>query len=299
MASLHRAFGFRIALGAALLASACRYDSNADFDDPGVMSPDMGGSGNSGGSAAAAGEDPGGGAAAGGAEASPGGTSSAGDAGKSSAGTGGSGGSAGGMGGGPSAGGKAGGSAGKAGQGGMAGSANGGTAGATMNPDPITIETSDIDDTSVSACSPSLTFGEEPSINVDGESCVYEALIDFPRLELPAGALVSDATLTLTCTNAGGLITVSYADEPWKELMVRWSTRPEVGATLGTITCTEPGELTIDLTDAFGAWLSGDHPRNGIYLRTEDSDGTDFASSEAAKASTRPSLSVTYTLPIK
>jgi hypothetical protein len=267
------------------------------------MSPDMGGSGNSGGSAAAAGEDPGGGAAVGGTDASAGVPSSAGDAGKSGAGAGGSGGSAGGVGGGPSAGGKAGGnaggSAGKAGQGSTAGSANGGTAGATTNPDPITIETSDIDDTSVSACSPSETFGAYSSINVDGESCEYEALIDFPRLELPAGAVVSDATLTLTCTNAGGLITVSYADEPWKELTVHWSTRPEVGATLDTITCTEPGELTIDLTAAFGAWLDGDHPRNGIYLRTEDSDGTDFASSEATKASTRPSLSITYTLPIK
>jgi hypothetical protein len=295
MASLYRVLGLRVALGAALLASACQHDSNADFDDRGLTSPDVGGSDVGGSSAAAAGENPG---AAGGAEADAGGP---GTAGKSSGGAGGS--SAAGKGGSANVGGKAGanaggtGQAGKAGQGGGAGSANGGTGGTTTPPEPVTIETSDIDDTNVAACFPNMNFGEERSLNVDGDSCAYETLIDWPRLDLPTGAQVSNATLSLTCTNAGGVITVAYANEAWKELMVRWNTRPEVGETLGTVTCVQPGELTIDLTSAFDAWLSDEHARDGIYLRTESTDGTDFASSEADKAASRPKLNVTYTLP--
>lgn len=298
MASLYRVLGLRIALGAAFLASACQHDSNADFDDRGLTSPDVGGSDVGGSSAAAAGENPGAAGAAGGAEANAGGP---GTAGKSSGGAGGS--SAGGKGGSANVGGKAGADAGgttsQAGKSGGAGAANGGTGGTATPPEPVTVETSDIDDTNVAACFPNMNYGEERSLNVDGDSCAYETLIDWPRLELPAGALVSNATLSLTCTNAGGPITVAYANEAWKELMVRWNTRPEIGEMLGTITCVQPGELTIDLTSAFNAWLSDEHARDGVYLRTESTDGTDFASSEADKAATRPKLSITYTLPGK
>lgn len=302
MTSRYRVFGLRFALGAALLASACQQDSNAEFDDRNLTSPDVGGSADSGGSNAAAGEEnpSAGGTDTSGGSAPEGGKSSAGAAGSSSA-TAGKGGTA-------SVGGKGGsgaggtpGQAGKAGQGGAAGSTSGsaGMAGSTNPPEPITVETADIDDTHVASCFQQQNFGEAEVVMVDGSSCRYDALIDVPRLELPAGALVSKATLTLTCSNAGAAITVAYADEAWKELTVRWSTRPEVGATIGTITCAEVGTATLDLTAAFKAWLAGDHAANGIYLRTEGTNGTDFASSEADKVSSRPQLSITYTLPIK
>jgi hypothetical protein len=104
--------------------------------------------------------------------------------------------------------------------------------------------------------------------------------------------------VTLTCTNAGDPITVSYVNETWKELTVRYNTRPEIGASLGTITCAQPGEeVTINLTSAVKAWLAGDHAAYGIYLRSDDSDGTDFDTSEAHTTSTRPAFRVTYTLP--
>lgn len=308
MTSRYWVFGLRFALGAALSMSACQHDSNADFDDRNLTSPDVGGAPDSGGSSAVAGENPGGGSEAGGSEASGG---SAGQGGKSSAGASGSASPTAGKGGTASAGGKGGsggaaggttGQAGKTGQGGVAGTASngGGMAGSSNPPEPVTLETADIDDTHVASCLPQMNFGEARQVMVDGSSsCKYEALIDVPRLELPAGALVSAATLTLVCSNAGGAITVAYANDAWKELTVRWSARPEVGATLGTITCAETGPVTIDLTAAFGAWLAGEHAAHGIYLRSEATDGTDFGSSEADKESLRPMLRITYTLPVK
>lgn len=305
MTSRYQVFGLRLALSAALLASACQHDSNADFDDRNLTPPDVGGSAHSGGSNATAGENPGAGSSAGGNDASGG---SASQGGKSSAGAAGNSGSTAGKGGTASAGGKggagAGGSAsqaGKAGQGGVAGSTSGsgGMAGSANPLEPITLETADIDDTYVASCMPQQNFGEAQTVSVDGSLCQYDALLDVPRLELPAGALVSKATLTLTCINSGAAITVSYADQAWKELVVRWNTRPEVGATIGTITCADEGTVELDLTAAFKAWLAGEHAANGIYLRTEGTNGTDFSSSEADKEGSRPQLSITYTLPAK
>jgi hypothetical protein len=318
MTSLARRYAVRFALGSALLASACQNDSNADFDEGGLMSPDTGGSGASdaGGSDAAAGVDSGGSSAGGTAN---GGKASGGDAsqgGKANAGAGGVatvGGKGGSSNGGSSNGGKAGTAAGgappqagKAGMGGLAGSATAGSGGTVgIPPEPVTFETTDIDDTYVASCFPSMNYGALLSMNVDGDgdgndSCTYQILIIAPLSGIPAGALVSEATLTLTCTNAGDPITVSYVNEAWKELMVRYNTRPEAGAALGTVTCEQPGdEVTINLTSAVKAWLAGDHAAHGIYLRTEDSDGTDFATSEALSTSTRPAFRVTYTLPVK
>jgi hypothetical protein len=316
MTSLTRRYAVRFALGCALVASACRHDSDADFNDNGLRPPGTSGSGGSdaGGSDAAAGVDAGG-------SPSGGGNASAGDpgqGGKASAGTGGGpavGGDAGSSNGGSSNGGKAGTDtggmapqAGKAGMGGVAGSA---TAGSGMGgtvvtpPKPLTFETTDIDDTYVASCFPSMNYGALSSMNVDGEgdgidSCTYQILIIAPLSAVPAGALVSEATLTLTCTNAGDPITVSYVNEAWKELTVRYNTRPEAGASLGTVTCEQPGgQVTINLTSAVKAWLAGDHAANGIYLRTDDSDGTDFHTSEAHTTSTRPLFRVTYVPPVK
>ena len=177
----------------------------------------------------------------------------------------------------------------------------GGTVGTPPPPAPVTFETTDLDDTYVASCFPSMNYGALSSMNVDGNnSCTYQILISAPLSGIPAGALVSAATLTLTCTNAGGPITVSYVNEAWKELTVRYNTRPEAGASLGTVTCGQQGEdVTINLTSAVKAWLAGDHAANGIYLRTEDSDGTDFDTSEAHTTRTRPVFRVTYTLPVK
>jgi hypothetical protein len=117
--------------------------------------------------------------------------------------------------------------------------------------------------------------------------------------DVPDGAVVSAATLTLHCINAGDVVTVSYAAEAWNEDTVRWSTRPETGSDLGELSCEEMSDVSLDLTAAVKAWVSGERAAQGLYLWTEGSDGTDFASSEYEDVEQRPSLSITYTLPAK
>jgi hypothetical protein len=306
--------GSRIALGAALLASACQHDSNADFDDTNLQSGDGGSTTTTSGtsSGAEAGQGTEAGSQSGGSSAEAG-SSRAGSGGKP-AGTAGTGGGA--SGGKASSGGSGGsggkGSAGAAGTGNEAGKVGnqGGSAGTTGEagkgggpvepPQPVTFETTDIDETQVVSCMPYMNFGALDTVNVDGDlACRYEILFNAPIQEVPDGALVSAASLLLTCTNAGDAIKVSYATEEWAELSVKWNNRPEVGKELGTIHCEKLGPVTIDLTAAVKAWLSGAQENYGIYLRVETTDGTDFATSEAEDTSTRPKLSVTYTLPVK
>jgi hypothetical protein len=147
----------------------------------------------------------------------------------------------------------------------------------------------------------SLSFGNAATLNVDNNyNCVYQALINPSLASLPEGAVISKATLTLFCVNDGGEVSVYYASEAWKEDTVRWSTRPESGNDpVGKLTCADDGAVTLDLTAVVAAWVSGERPPYGLYLRTEAQNGTDFASSQAADAEQRPSLSVTYLPPAK
>jgi hypothetical protein len=310
LTSFRKVFGPRFALGGALLVSACQHDSDATFDDTKLTPPGPGASGssNTGGSDAEAGTTSQGAVSAGGSQASAG-SSAAGKA------SGGASGSASGAGntasgsGGVASGGKAGmdaggaaGQAGKAGQGGAGGSAGvGGTAGAAGGKnDPVTIEITDIADTDVSSCMTGANHGEEKTINVDGdEFCVVQSLINAPLSQIPDGALVSEATLTLTCINVGDPATVYFVNEQWGEDSVRWTNKPNVGAVLGSLSCPVLGKVTIDLKAAVKAWLGGDHAKYGIYIRMETTDGIDFSSSEADKVADRPKLTITYTLPAK
>jgi hypothetical protein len=175
-----------------------------------------------------------------------------------------------------------------------------GTGGMPTDPQPITFETTDIDDADVQSCFPNMNFGtDDPLSPVADNFCTVQTLIGVPLAGVPDAALVSDASLTLTCTQPGGSIIVSYVDESWSEQKVRWNNRPQNGSTIDTIRCDQVGEVTIDLTTAVEAWLAGDHENFGIYLRTESSSGTTFKSSEANNDAQRPKLSVTYTLPAK
>jgi hypothetical protein len=295
---LSRVFGLRGVVFAALLASACQHDADAVFDDSNLTPGDRAGSSSTGGADAAGTAAVGGatddGDAAGGTN-STGGKASGGASmgGKGSGGKGGTGGSAGqtGMGGKAGSGGNGGGSGG-AGTAGMAGMP-------TTDPEPVTVDITDIADTQVSSCNPNQNFGEAISMNVDGDNfCTLYMLINPSLAEVPESALVSEATLTLNCTNVGGAVTVSYVADTWGEDTVRWNNRPDVGTSFATFTCEQGGAVTIDLTAAVTAWLAGTRKPYGVYFRTEDSDGSDYDTSEAVNG-TPPVLSVTYTLPVK
>jgi hypothetical protein len=145
-----------------------------------------------------------------------------------------------------------------------------------------------------------FNFGEAQTLNVDGDNnCTYQVLMNPSLADVPDGALVSEATLTLYCVNVGDAVTVSYVDGVWKEDTVRWNTRPEVGAELADLTCKELGAVSLDVTAAVKAWVSGTRAANGLRFSTSGDDGTDFTSSEYLDVGERPTLSVTYTLPAK
>ena len=293
MTSLRRVLGGRLVLSVVFWACACEHDSVATFDDtrpPGSAS-DGGALGAAGslataGDAAAGGEDTSGA----GASAEAGSTAAAGKAGAAGGGRGGS----------SAAGGSSAGKPSTAGGGGKVGSTSGGSGGTKEpEPEPVTVTTNDFADTYVASCL-SANFGEAEELSVDyAYACVYEVLMNPSLVDVPQGAVVSEATLTLHCINAGDVVTVSYVAESWNEDTVRWSTRPETGSDLAELTCQEMSDVSLDLTAAVKAWVSGERAAHGLSLWTEGSDGTDFASSEYEDADARPSLSVTYTLPAK
>jgi hypothetical protein len=296
MTSFSRVLCGRAALAATLWTCACERDSAALFDNERLpASATAGASGAVAGSSTSAGDGAGGDDGVGGASGDAGGKAPV-------AGTGAtmSGGSA-------SEGGSAtAGGAGKpsAGEGGKAGSATGGGgAGGTKpdpEPEPVTIHIVDFEDTYVASCMPYVSFGKTAMLSVDyGDGCAYQALLKPSLAAIPEGALVSKATLTLSCSNDGGAIAASYVSDAWDEDTVRWHDRPDVGSAFGELMCADDGPVTLDLTAVVAAWVSGEHAAYGVYLRTEEQDGTDFASSQASNADERPSLSVTYTLPAK
>ena len=296
MTSVPKVLAGRVALAGALLTLACQKDGQALFDNGNLAEPSAGSSGtspggsqSSGGDAATAGSSTGGSAADAGeggsgaaAGSGSGGTNEGGSAGSGTAGSGGKG--------------EEGGSAGTA----MAGSAGSGGTKPDPEPEPVTIKIDAFEDSYVDSCSSFSTFGDSERITLDADqsNCVTQALLRVALAEIPEGALVSAATLTLQCIDAGGLINVSYASEAWTEDGVRWSNRPEAGEAIGTMVCEELGPVTFDLKAAVVAWLGG-QSNYGFYLRTETDAGTDFASSEADDADMHPVLSVTYTLPLK
>ncbi|RYZ06337.1 MAG: DNRLRE domain-containing protein [Myxococcales bacterium] len=285
--------GLRLSLSLALAlgAAACEPDSSALFEDgelgqSGSRSAEGGSQGASEGGepAAAAGDGSGGlsGEMSGGSAAKPGaGADAAGQGGSASAG-------------------EAGAAAGSSGSVASGGGGAGGSGGAPPNPDPITVQLRDIADASVVSCHPTENFGAEPSLTVDASGsgigvCVNQALFGFPLTALPSGSKVQEAKLTLHCVDAGDAVSFSYVNEAWQEAAVRWLQRPELGAALGSITCSQSGPIELELTSAVQAWLSGEHAPHGIYLTTKGTNGTDFATSEAKNEANRPVLRVTYT----
>jgi hypothetical protein len=292
-------FGYRLALATALLASACQHDSNADFDDGQL--PSAGGATSSDGGSA---PEPG----ASGAADDAGGSGSSTEAGTGAGGTL----SAAGTAGKPAAeGGKAG--QGSTGQGGsqagsgMAGKGGGPLAGTGGKPEPdpapVTVQIHEFEDATVFSCEQNHNDGDGVTLQTDYDvPCVTRALLNPVLTDIPAGVQINQATLSLVCVNPGsGDVAVAFATErKWTESTVKYANRPSVGELIQNVSCESDGDVvSIDLTDAVTAWLDGQAEPLGIYLMTEVSDGTDFASSEADKDANRPLLEVTYTLPKK
>jgi hypothetical protein len=235
-----------------------------------------GGEGGEGGASAAAGA----GTAAGGADA---GTSGSGHAAGGAPSEGGNGGAP--AGGKPGEGGKS--------SGGAAGMTSGGEGGAGGSGPPVTLEITDLVDTYVEECDPNESHGSDDHFSVDADPCVYQAFIaPAEPLAIGAGAHVESAFLRIVCDNDGANVDISAVSEAWDEATLDWNSRPELGALQGSFTPVA-GVVELDVTDLVQDWVDSG-TAFGVALTQTADNGSDYLSSEAADASERPVLSITY-----
>jgi len=167
-----------------------------------------------------------------------------------------------------------------------------------------------VKDTQLTAGQPAFNDGSGASINVDGQNPHAHGLIKFPTLigggsgQVPAGAVITSATLGLHCTNRGDTMRIYRLTEDWVEDEATWNERSNgdawsspgadgSGSSASAALngdCTATGQRSIDLTPFVQEWSSGS-PNYGIVLVDSGTDGVDFDSSESGSS---PTLTVVY-----
>jgi len=171
-------------------------------------------------------------------------------------------------------------------------------------------------DTFLYKADPDATFADDTAVWADAGSAVTrQGLLEFTGLfgdgpgQVPVGATITSATLTLETTNpAGSKINVFRMLTPWSEQST-WSSFGngiqndgiEAAATADTaVTRLRIGSTTIDVSDSVKAWLSGattaeqaNDANLGWVFKTASTNGWTFGSSET---STAPILTVTYSI---
>jgi len=132
----------------------------------------------------------------------------------------------------------------------------------------------------------------------------FRAFVEPDLSEIPPGAAVQSATLSLYCdwaeTPAEVPVDLYGVSDAWPEESLTWLTAPEEAA--GPVASTQvsgDGQwYSWDVTDLVSAWQSGEG-NNGVMLRDHDESFEDhgvkrFASSEDTSAAHRPRLNVVY-----
>ena len=144
-------------------------------------------------------------------------------------------------------------------------------------------------------------------------------LLRFDLTALPATAVVSAATLSVTVTNqtSGAGYSLFAASRTWSETEATWRNAAAGAAwasagargasdhattVLGTLLPTAVGAYTINLNAAgvavVQAWVNTPSSNHGFVIdAATNQDGLGFASSDATPASTRPRLVVSYEAP--
>ena len=95
-----------------------------------------------------------------------------------------------------------------------------------------------VEDAQITADTPTVADGSGLSINVDGQTPHAHGLMKFPSLigtgagQVPAGAIVTSATLQLNCTNAGQAMRLYRLTQSWVENEATWNERA-AGAAVG------------------------------------------------------------------
>lgn len=168
-------------------------------------------------------------------------------------------------------------------------------------------------DAYISESSPTKNFGARTSMKVDGLDPHAHAFVQYPNIfgsrsdQIPLGATMVSAILTLNCTNAGNNMKAYTLLEDWIESQVTWRQRKtgvpwsnlgadgplSHGTTALDFLCTTTGVKNYNITSFVQNWSSG-APNFGIVIIETGNDGIDFSTSEHSTLSFRPVLTVTY-----
>ncbi len=161
-------------------------------------------------------------------------------------------------------------------------------------------------DTYVAEGLSSANYGSSSAILADRDDGSRDELISLLKWDvssIPAGATVTEATITLYVFNAtNNKYNFWDFEQSWAESSATWSnTNPENnrGANIGSFTPTSTGTKVITL-DADGRamierWINGG-ANDGISIESAGTrNGIDMRSSEYGTQSVRPKLTVTYT----
>lgn len=167
---------------------------------------------------------------------------------------------------------------------------------------PTVLTASPTDDAMVYKNYPTTNYGSNNQLSSNAGASVIESFLKFAVPAAPAGTVLSGATLgvrTSTDATAGSADTHSLNlvnSGAWDQSTVTWNTRPtDLGAALGTIsgaTSTNTA-YTATLDPAVLRTLVGTPV--SIALSSTGSDNMRLWSSEAANATYRPLLTLTYT----
>ncbi len=172
-----------------------------------------------------------------------------------------------------------------------------------------------IEDTQVVADTPTVTAGGGLEINVDGQTPHAHGLMKVPALigggsgQVPAGAIITSASLQVNCVNAGNTLRLFRLTESWVEDQATWNERA-TGSAWGAPgadgaasntgdplagDCGVTGLRPFDITTFVQDWSNG-APNHGIVFVESGTDGVDFSSSESASS---PVLTVIYKSPMQ
>lgn len=154
----------------------------------------------------------------------------------------------------------------------------------------------DIDDASIDDDADDQNFGAEPTLLVVDDADISTVLLKLNSLPvLPPNVTVLQATLSLTCFDAGSGVEVSTVSGTWSQADVTWLTSPSIGRALTSLDPVE-GVNTIELTSLAQTWVDASAPDDGIALHTSGEDDVRFRSREADEDADRPrlELSISY-----
>jgi len=159
-------------------------------------------------------------------------------------------------------------------------------------------------DTMIKSTTPTRSYAATATIGVDTDAqslLMFSSLIGSGAGQIPVGAHITSAVLTLQTSNKGDGASFFRMLQPWMGAAT-WATFGGDGVQADGIEArtvadassgkTAVGATSVDVTSSVQAWASGE-TNYGWMLRSLGGDGWDFGASEA---SAKPRLLVTYTV---